>query len=225
MQIQSVKSGINSEIRLIMDLEPDNDLNRRDYLKGLGGLGALASTSGCVERIFGPEALQNSVEEAENNLKTNVPWSEYALTFNVQGLNLDLNNLGPTGVEDANRYSVQINVALDEDSDDIDGWLANEERAEEFWRLYTPPTYDMLLETYDNLEEFTIPNQPSNRNQIVGYELYIDAENCSSLQDGFGGQEISGIIESPSTYLEYLDGGESVTVDIDNGRFGFGFIC
>ncbi len=159
----------------------DKHMNRRDYLKSAATTGTIAvsALSGCLGRgIFGgsdAEELRSAVNETETNLKNELPWNDYELDFDVEDLDLDLESLGATGVENAKEYAANIDIALQDDSDDLDGWMAAQERQEEFFRLYAPPTYDMLLESYDNLSEFTVPNQPSHRNQITEYSLHIDA--------------------------------------------------
>ena len=205
----------------------DERMDRRDYLKSLGATGTAISTAGCIGDILGPDApdLRDAVDQAEQNLKSEVPWGRYALNFEVQNLDMDIDKLGATGVEGAFNYAVGIDVSLSGNSDDISGWLSTEELAEEFWRLYAPPTYDMLVESRDSLQDFTAPDRPSNRNRIVEYNLHIGAESCSYLEDSIPAPQLDSIISSPDDYIAYLDGGEAVNVVYDDGALGFGYFC
>lgn len=202
---------------------------RRDYLKTLGATGLTTTTAGCsaLGNVFGSGAgeLEDAVNQTETALKNELPWNDYKLGFEVENLNLDLENLGPTGVENANQYAVEIEVDLSPNSDDLEGWMATNARRAEFFGLYAPPSYDMLLETYDNLEDFTVPNQPSHRNQIVEYTLHMGASDCSYIEDNIAAAEIGGIVENPRSYLDYLDNGDAVTVNIEDAFLGIDFFC
>lgn len=210
-----------------MDSGSDKKLDRRDYLKGVGATGAAISTAGCIGNLLGPDApdLRDAVDQAEQNLESELPWGRYALNFNVQGLDMGIDKLGSTGVEDAFNYAVSIDVGLSGNSDDISGWLSSEELAEEFWRLYAPPTYDMLVESRDSLQEFTAPDRPSNRNRIVEYDLHVGAENCSYIEDSIPAPQLDDVVSSPDDYIAYLDDGEAVNVVYDDGALGFGHFC
>lgn len=208
----------------------DRGLNRRNLIKGTAGLVIAGSTGGCLGDIFGPEApeLEEAVEQTEAALKTELPWSEYDLEFDVDDLYLNLEALEPTGVGEAYQYAISINIDLISNSSDLEGWLGSEApdaRREEFFSLYAPPTYDMLLETYDNLEAFTAPGQPSNMNRIVEYTIHIGAEGCSYIEDTLPAARVDELISEPQDYLDYLDEGEEVEVVIEDGLFDSELFC
>lgn len=195
--------------------------SRREYLAAVA---AGASLTGCL----GPQApeLRDRTETTENRLKTELPWNRYDLEFDVEELTVDLEKFQPTGVENAYQYGVVVDVPLSDVSNDLRGYTATEQRQEEFFFLYAQPSFDMLLETYDNFQEFTPPNQPSHRNQVTQYGLHVDAEKCSYIEDRISGPRMDDILQNPESYLNYLDGGESVETVVDDGEpFGLGLWC
>lgn len=216
-----------------------DELNRRDYLKSLGAVSITTSTAGCgaYGDIFTPEApqLEGEVENTQTRIRNSLPWSDYGLIFDVDRLNLELDNIGPTGVEDAQQYDLGISIDLATESNDLDGWLGADSpnaRREEFVYLYAAPTFDMLLQAYDDLQDWTVPNQPSHQNQIVQYTLEIGAEDCSYLADNIPGGEMTSILESPTAYLnyltgdgEYLDDGGEVIINLDSSFLGIDYLC
>jgi hypothetical protein len=202
-----------------------DELKRRDVLKGLGASG-VGSLAGCSS-LLGKEApsITERANQTEGRLKKELPWNEYRLGYNVDSIDLGKNRLGPTGVENASQYRVNIDIALSDNSDDLSGWLGTPERQREFFSLLNNTTYDMLLLTNENFSEFYPGTQPSNQNQVTEYRLHVDAETCSYLEDTVPVSRMNDILSSRSAYAEYVSDGEEYRINIEDGFLGTDFFC
>ncbi len=207
-----------------------DEYSRRELL-GVAGTGAITVSAGCLSAFNGDNAseLKNRADETEKELRNNLPWGEYELNFNNEELGVGIDRLNPTGVEDAYTYGVDIDMALADNSDDLDGWLATEERTEEFFSLLSDPTYDVLVTTVENFYDFQPQNQPSHRNQVVEYNLNVDASKCSYIEDTLPGERVNEVLRTQSNYTDYVNSEDGYQTTLDEGLFGLGgandFFC
>lgn len=204
-----------------MEEKIEEKYSRRELLRYIGAAG-ISATSGCV--LFddsGAPELENQAERTEGNLRQRVPWGSYRLNFDLDSLNLGLEKLGATGVEDAHRYRLDIEISLADSSDDLFGYLgkdAPEERIEEFFRLYSEPAYDILNETYREFQDFTPPRRPSHKNQVIEYSLRFNGDECSYIEDTITGERMDELLRSRSHYREYLNGGEQAETVLEEKK-------
>lgn len=209
----------------IESLEREGEkMSRRKYLGALGAAGA-TTTAGCLFGSGAPE-IQDQARATNDALETQLPWGSYRLNYNVDSVNVDVERVGSTGVENAGTYRINAKVALADNSDDLDGWLSTEELTEEFFSLLNNTTYDMFTRTYDGFQDFSPPNQPSHRNQIVEYSVRVNAEDCSYIQYRAPAQRMDEVLSSRQAYSDYFSpDGENFGVVRDSGRLGLGIIC
>mgnify|MGYP006277560301 CR=1 FL=1 len=202
-----------------------DELNRRDLLRGLGATSAIP-LAGC-NNFLGEEAsdITEQLNQTEKNLKNELPWNEYRLNYNVDSINLSKNRLGPTGVENATQYRINMEISLADDSDDIEGWLGTSERRSEFFNLLNNTTYDMFLQADEDFSEFYPGTQPSNQNQVTEYRLRVNAESCSYLEDTVQASRMNDILSSRSSYAEYVSDGDEYEINIEDGFLGTDFFC
>ena len=202
--------------------EPD----RRDFLKGLGALGAAGGLAGC-NILSGPGApeIDQRTQQLEDSLQSQISWSSYPLNYEPRQLEVGKQRLQPTGVEDAHTYRIEVSFPLADNSDDLEGWMATRERMEEFFSLLNQTTYDVLTATVDNFDDFHPGNQPSAFNQVNEYKLHVDAEKCSYVEDIIPSAQTDDILSSRSAYNEYIEGGEDYNINIDGGFLDTGYLC
>ncbi len=206
-------------------LEAGGDVSRRKYLKVLGAAGTTASTAGCIFS-GGATEIQNQSRSTQNALETQLPWGSYRLNYIVDSVDVDLDKVGNTGVEGARTYRISSEVSLADNSDDLDGWLSTEELTEEFFSLLNKTAYDMFAKTYEGFQDFSPPNQPSHRNQVVSYRVKISAEGCSYIQYDVPAQIMEGTLSSRQAFSDYSDRqGGNIKVVRDSGRLGLGIWC
>lgn len=207
-----------------------DEYSRREIL-GATGTGAITASSGCLGIFSGESApeLRNRASQTEEELQSDLPWGEYRLDFNSEATDVGITRLNPTGVENAYTHRVNVDMDLAGNSDDLSGWTATDEREEEFFSLLSQPTYDVLVTTVENFYDFQPQNQPSHRNQVVEYELHVDAEKCSYIEDTIPAQRVNDILSSRSTYRSYVNSGNGYETTQDSGTLGLGgvddFFC
>jgi hypothetical protein len=202
-----------------------DELKRRDLLKGIGAL-SIGSLAGC-NAILGGEApnIKKQANQTQQRLKSQLPWNSYDLEYNVDSLNVGMDRLGSTGVEGAAQYRINMKVSLSENSDDLDGWLSSSERRAEFFSLLNETTYDMLNLATEDFSEYEPSQQPSHRNQVIEYELKINAESCSYLRDSVPVARIDDILSSRTDYSSYVDNGAEYEINIETGFLGTDLFC
>lgn len=203
----------------------NDEIKRRDLLKGLGAAG-ISSLAGC-NALLRPEApgLKEQAKQAQQNLRSELPWNSYSLDYNVDSLNVGIQRLESTGVESASQYRVEMNVSLSGNSDDLDGWLATEARRSEFFSLLNETTYDMLSQASENFSSYEPSQQPSHRNQVIEYSLRVDAESCSYVKDAVAVARTDNILSSRSAYADYVNAGADYEINIEQGFLGTDFFC
>lgn len=208
-----------------MKEKEEEKIDRRDLLKGIGGLGA-TTLSGCA-RLLGPDAeeIQRQVNQTEESLQSEVPWNSYKLKYIPKSIKLSKDRLQRTGVEDAYTYRINISFDMADNSDDLSGWMATSERREEFFSLLNETTYDVLNNTVDDFNQFQPENQPSNFNQVVEYRLHVGAEGCSYLENIVPSEVTSQILGSRSAYDSYVGSGEDYDIRIEEASLGIEYFC
>lgn len=202
-----------------------DELERRELLKGLGAL-SIGSLAGCTSILGGgAQQIREQTDQTQQNLKSELPWNEYSLDYAVESLNVGVERLGSTGVENAAQYRVNMNVALSGSSDDLDGWMATSERRAEFFSLLNDTTYDMFSQATQDFSGYEPEQQPSHRNQVVEYQLRVDAESCSYVEDTVPATRMDDILSSRSAYAEYVNNGTDYEISIEEGFLGTDLFC
>lgn len=203
----------------------DDEIKRRDLLKGLGAA-SIGSLAGCSTLLGeGAQELREQSKRTQQNLKSELPWNNYRLDYKVQGLNVDLERVGSTGVENASQYRVGLRVGLSSNSDDLDGWMATSERRAEFFSLLNDTTYDMFSQATRGFSDYEPGQQPSNRNQVVEYRLRVNAESCSYVEDTVPATRMDDILSSRSAYAEYVNNGTDYEINVEEGFLGTDLFC
>jgi len=203
----------------------EDEIKRRDLLKGLGTL-SIGSLAGCSTLLGnGAEEIRDRANQTQQNLKSGLPWNDYELNYNVDSLQVSTERLGSTGVENAAQYRINMKVALSGNSDDLRGWMATSERRAEFFNLLNETTYDMLEQATEDFSDYEPPQQPSHRNQVVEYQLRIDADSCSYLEDTVPVARIDNMLSSRSSYANYVNNGSEYEINIEEGFLGTDLFC
>lgn len=200
-----------------------DELDRRDLLKGLGAASS-TSLAGCTFLETAPDIRQQT-NQTQQNLKSELNWNSYDLDYIVDSIRVGSERLGATGVENASQYRINMRIALHDNSDDLRGWLGTSERRAEFFSLLNETTYDMLRQATNDFSPLEPGTRPSNRNQVVEYDLRIDAESCSYLRDTVSVARTDEILSSRSAYAEYVDNGREYEINIERGLLGTDLFC
>lgn len=203
----------------------DDEIKRRDLIRGLGAL-SIGSLAGCNTLLGGrAQEIKEQANQTQQNLRSELSWSDYSLQYEPDSINIDTDRLGSTGVENASQYRINIKVALSSNSDDLDGWVATSERRAEFFSLLNDATYDIFRRASNDFKDYEPPRQPSNRNQVVEYQLRVDAESCSYLQDTVPAGGTDEILSSRSAYADYVNDGTDYEINIEKGFLGTDLFC
>lgn len=202
----------------------NNEIERRDLLKGLGAA-SIASLSGCASILNGGSEIRDQANQTRQNLKSELPWSSYQLGYITESVNVGTERLGATGVENASQYRINMKVSLSDNSDDLRGWLSTSGRRSEFFSLLNETTYDMFSQASEDFSRFEPPQRPSHRNQVTEYQLRVDADSCSYVQDTVPATRTGEILSSRSAYANYVDNGEEYEINIEEGFLGTDIFC
>mgnify|MGYP006268157243 CR=1 FL=1 len=202
-----------------------NDLERRKVLQSLAAAGT-TSLAGCSSLLgSGAEEIREQANQTSQRLKSELPWNEYSLDYNTESIRVGLQRLGPTGVENASQYRINMRVPLSDNSDDLEGWLATSERRSEFFSLLNDTTYDMFALATEDFNQYEPPQRPSNRNQVIEYRVRVNGDSCSYLQDTVPVEEMDEILSSRSAYADYVDEGRGYDINIEEGFLGTRLFC
>jgi len=203
----------------------NDEIERRDLIKGLGAA-SITSLSGCASILGdGASEIREQANQTPQNLKSELPWNSYALGYITESVNVGAERIGSTGVENAGQYRINVNFALSDNSDDLRGWLSTSGRRAEFFSLLNETTYDVLSRTAEDFSEYEPGQQPSNRNQVIEYQLRVDADSCSYVQDNIPSTRTGEILSSRSAYGAYVENGEEYEINVEEGFLGTDLFC